>query len=56
MAGHEKCSKIRKKLTSISSENFSKNLYLHIWVAFPRQNCFFAILPENAAPKIMCLR
>ncbi len=41
MVGYEKTCKIRKKLTSISSEIFSKNLYLHILVTFPRQNRFF---------------
>lgn len=56
MAGHEKSGKIRKKLTSISSENSSKNLYLHILAAFPRHNHLFDIPSGNAAPKIMCLR
>ena len=56
MAGHEKSGKIRKKLTSISSKNSSKNLYLHISVTFPRQNRFLCVPCGNAAPRIMCLR
>ena len=46
----------RKKLTSISSENSSKNLYLHILVTFPRQNRFFGVPHKSVAPRIMCLR
>lgn len=56
MAGHEKSGKIRKKLTSISSKNSSKNLYLHILVTFPRQNRFFGVPHEIVAPRIMCIR
>lgn len=56
MAGHEKSGKIRKELTSISSENSSKNLYLHILVTFPRQNRFLGVPHESIAPRIMCLR
>lgn len=41
MAGYEKTGKIRKKLTSISSENSSKKFYLHILAAFPRHNLPF---------------
>ena len=46
----------RKKLTSISSKNSSKNLYLHIWAAFPRHNRLLDIPNGNTAPRIMCLR
>ena len=56
MAGYEKCHKIRKKLTSISSKNSSKNLYLHILATFPRHNRLLGIPSGNVAPRIMCLR